>query len=118
MFQKVKDAVIALGSRVASKAKSLYREFIQTFNPKVVTGEYIGKGELTNQSRRAFFGKSALFTALVVCFVALPSVSFAAVPAEVTTAITGAVADVATVGAAVLGVIIGIYVFKWIRRAF
>lgn len=41
----------------------------------------------------------------------------AAVPAEVTTAITGAVTDVATVGAAVLVVIVGIKVFKWIRGA-
>lgn len=48
----------------------------------------------------------------------LPVVAMAAVPASVTTAIGDAVADVATVGAAVLGVIIGIYVFKWIRRAF
>ncbi len=112
MFKKVKDAVIALGSRVASKAKSLYREFIQTFNPKVVTGEYIGKGELTNQSRRAFFGKSALFTALVICFVILPTVSHAAV----TTAITDAVADVGTIGAAILGVIVVIASFAWMRR--
>ena len=40
------------------------------------------------------------------------------VPAGVTTAITGAAADVATVGAAVILVIIGIKVWKWIQRAF
>lgn len=48
----------------------------------------------------------------------LPVVAMAAVPEAVTTAISGAATDVATVGAAVLAVIIGIYVFKWIRRAF
>lgn len=116
MLKQLKDAVIALGSQVVSKAKSLYRGLIQTFYPKVVTGEYIGKGELTNQSRRAFFGKSALFTALVICFVILPTVSHAAVPAAVTTAITDAVADVGTIGAAILGVIVVIASFAWMRR--
>lgn len=41
----------------------------------------------------------------------------AAVPADVTTAITGAATDVATVGAAVIVVMVGIKVWKWIQRA-
>ncbi|MBL8501764.1 MAG: phage coat protein [Nitrosomonas sp.] len=47
----------------------------------------------------------------------LPAISFAAVPADVTTAITGAATDVATVGAAVIVVMVGIKVWKWIQRA-
>ncbi len=41
-----------------------------------------------------------------------------AVPEGVTTAITSAATDVATVGAAVILVIIGIKVWKWLQRAF
>lgn len=62
--------------------------------------------------------KKALVVSSFAAVSAAPVVAMAAVPASVTTAIGDAVADVATVGAAVLGVIIGIYVFKWIRRAF
>lgn len=62
--------------------------------------------------------KKALAVSTFAAASSLPVVAMAAVPASVTTAIGDAVADVATVGAAVLGVIIGIYVFKWIRRAF
>ncbi|MER0205029.1 MAG: methyltransferase [Nitrosomonas sp.] len=47
----------------------------------------------------------------------LPAISFAAVPADVTTAITTAATDVATVGAAVIIVMVGIKVWKWIQRA-
>lgn len=43
--------------------------------------------------------------------------AFAAVPADVTTAITTAATDVATVGAAVIVVMVGIKVWKWIQRA-
>ena len=42
----------------------------------------------------------------------------AALPADVTTAITGAGTDVATAGGLVLAVIVGIKVFKWIQRVF
>lgn len=42
--------------------------------------------------------------------------TFAAVPASVTTGITDAVADVGTIGAAILGVIIVIAAFGWMRR--
>jgi hypothetical protein len=41
----------------------------------------------------------------------------AAVPTDVTTAITTAATDVATVGAAVVVVMVGIKVFKWLIRA-
>lgn len=41
----------------------------------------------------------------------------AAVPEGVTTAITAAGTDVATVGAAVIVVMVGIKVWKWIQRA-
>lgn len=43
--------------------------------------------------------------------------AFAAVGEGVTSAITDAGADAATVGAAVLAVLVGIAAFKWIRRA-
>ncbi len=42
--------------------------------------------------------------------------AYAAVPASVTTGITDAVADVGTIGAAILGVIIVIAAFGWMRR--
>jgi hypothetical protein len=42
--------------------------------------------------------------------------AFAEVPAAVTTAITGAGTDVATIGGAVLVVIITIATFMWLRR--
>jgi len=40
----------------------------------------------------------------------------AAVPASVTTGISDAVADVTTIGAAILGVVIVIAAFAWLRR--
>lgn len=43
--------------------------------------------------------------------------AMADVPAGVTTAISSAGTDAATVGSAVLVVIVGIFAFKWIRRA-
>lgn len=54
------------------------------------------------------------FFGLTFVFIAPAS---AAVPADVTTAITTAVADVAVVGAAVIVVMVGIKVFKWMRAA-
>lgn len=44
------------------------------------------------------------------------SAAQAAVPAAVTTAITDATADVATIGGAVLIVVITIATFMWLRR--
>lgn len=43
--------------------------------------------------------------------------AFAAVPAEVTTAISDAGTDAAVIGGAVLVVIVGIAAFKYMRRA-
>ena len=52
-----------------------------------------------------------------VAVVALPLSSFAAVPADVTTAITTAGADMATVAGAVFVAIIGLLGFRLMRRA-
>lgn len=43
--------------------------------------------------------------------------AFAAVPADVTTALSDATGDAATIGAAVLVLIVGIAAFKYMRRA-
>lgn len=56
----------------------------------------------------------------LMTFLGLASVSsltFAAVPADVTTAITTAGTDTATVGGAVLVVLVAIYAFKLLRKA-
>ncbi|MDO8335718.1 MAG: major capsid protein [Candidatus Saccharibacteria bacterium] len=45
-----------------------------------------------------------------------PFAAFAAVPASVTTGITDAVTDVGTIGAAIMGVVIVIAAFGWMRR--
>lgn len=60
-----------------------------------------------------------LFIALTLAFTALfAGVSMAAVDVTaVTTEISGASAPVAAIGAAVLLVLVGIKVFKWVRRA-
>ena len=59
-----------------------------------------------------------LYTYLMIAFLSLFGLNaHAAVPADVTTAITTAVTDVATVGAAVIVVMVGIKVFKWLRGA-
>jgi len=52
-----------------------------------------------------------------VVLASVASVSMAAVDAGVTTALTTAGTDGATVGSAVLVVIVGIAAFKYIRRA-
>ena len=116
MFKYLNDAVIAFGSHLFVNAKSLYRGITETTRPREVTGEYIGKGEV-NHSRRAFFNKGALTTAMVVCFVMLPSVSFAAVDVAITTAISDALADVGTVASAVFAVLVAAAAFRWLRRA-
>jgi hypothetical protein len=46
----------------------------------------------------------------------VPFSVFAAVPASVTTGITDAVTDVGTIGAAIMGVVIVIAAFSWMRR--
>lgn len=54
---------------------------------------------------------------IVIFSVASIGSAMAAVPATVSTALTDAGADAATVGAAVLVVIVGIYAFKLLRKA-
>lgn len=44
------------------------------------------------------------------------SAVFAAVPASVTTGISDATTDVSTIGAAILGVVIVIVAFNWLRK--
>jgi len=57
------------------------------------------------------------FGLLLVCaFLMLPSLAMAAVPADVTTAITTGATDVATLGSAILTVIVAIVGFNWLRR--
>jgi len=48
----------------------------------------------------------------------LPVAAFAAIPADVTTAITAAGTDAGTMGAAILVVLIGIVAFKYLRKTF
>ena len=77
---------------------------------KTYLGEYIGKAEIAVKSR------AMVCFLLLACLMIFSSVSMAAVPAAVTTAITDAVADVGTIGAAILGVIVVIASFAWMRR--
>lgn len=49
-------------------------------------------------------------------FFGLVGTASAAIPESVTTAITTATTDVGTAGAAILGVVIAIVAFAWIRR--
>ena len=65
------------------------------------------------EMRLSFKAKLALLFAPLA---AIPSIASAAVPASVTTGISDAVADVGTIGAAILGVIIVIAAFGWMRR--
>ncbi len=102
LYRKSVDAVTAVGRNIKS-----------FFSP-AIEGEYLGKGDIV---RRSFNPRGSLAVALTFGFLMLPTISFAAVPADVTTAITGAATDVATVGAAVIVVMVGIKVWKWIQRA-
>lgn len=104
LYRKSVDAVMAVGRGIKS------------FFLPAIKGEYLGKGGV-NLSRRNFFSSGSLAVAMTVCFVMLPAVCFAAVPTDVTDAITTAATDVATVGAAVIVVMVGIKVWKWIQRA-
>lgn len=102
LYRKSVDAVTAIGRNIKS-----------FFSP-AIEGEYLGKGDVM---RRSFNPRGSLAFALTFCFLMLPAVSFAAVPADVTTAITTAATDVATVGAAVIVVMVGIKVWKWLKQA-
>lgn len=68
---------------------------------RAIEGEYLGKGA-------AVAGTVAIST--------FSGSLFAAVPASVTTGISDAVTDVSTIGAAILGVVIVIAAFAWLRR--
>lgn len=57
-----------------------------------------------------------MFFAFFSMLLGLLESAHAAVPAAVTTAITDATADVATIGGAVLIVVITIATFMWLRR--
>ncbi|WP_395703035.1 major capsid protein [Aquabacterium sp.] len=59
----------------------------------------------------------AVRAAIVSTLLVAGAAAQAAVPTDVTDAITGAKADVTTVGAAVLVVIVAAAVFKWMRKA-
>lgn len=102
LYSKSVDAVTAVGRSIKS------------FFSSAIEGEYLGKGDVM---RRSFNPRGSLAFALTFCFLMLPAVSFAAVPADVTTAITTAATDVATVGAAVIVVMVGIKVWKWLKQA-
>lgn len=56
------------------------------------------------------------FFSLLLAFFGIVEPSLADVPAGVTTAITTATTDVATIGGAVLVVVITIASFMWLRR--
>jgi len=75
LYRKSVDAVTAIGRNIKS-----------FFSP-AIEGEYLGKGDVV---RRSFNPRGSLAFAMMFCFLMLPAVSFAAVPADVTTAITTA----------------------------
>ncbi|MXS83631.1 hypothetical protein [Nitrosomonas oligotropha] len=79
LYRKSVDAVMAVGRNIKS-----------FFSP-AIEGEYLGKGDIM---RRSFNPRGSLAVALTFCFLMLPAISFAAVPADVTTAITGAATDI------------------------
>jgi len=101
LYRQTKDAVTAFGRNI----KSLFLPAIE--------GEYLGKGDI---ARRSFNPRSSMAFALTFCFLMLPAISFADVPASVTAGITGAVTDVGAIGALVMGVIIAIVAFSWLKR--
>lgn len=109
MFQKAKDVVMTIGSSMIQKSKALYNSFLNKARE--------AKDAVTSISRRVL-SQVSRYVAVGVLGLALSTNASAAVPAGVTTAITEAATDVATVGAAVVLVIIGIKVFKWLQRAF
>lgn len=54
---------------------------------------------------------------LIALGASVPAISYADVPAGVTTALSTAVTDVSTIGGAVLLIIVGIVAFRFLRRA-
>ena len=100
LYRKSVDAVTAVGRNIKS------------FLSPAIEGEYLGKGDV---ARRSINPRSSLAFAMMFCFLMLPAVSFADVPASVTAGITAAVTDVGSIGALVMGVIIAIVAFTWLR---
>ena len=108
MFKKAKDVVMTIGS----KAKNFFKSIIDHYRDqkstqavsnqpveKSIEGEFLGKGGLILAGTLAFAGNA-----------------LADVPAAVTTAITTAVTDVTTIGTAILGVVVVIAAFFWMRK--
>ena len=98
LYRKSVDAVMAIGSNLIQKSKS----FAVSVKERAIEGEWLPKSMFASGTAVITFASTS---------------SMAAVPADVTTAITTAVTDVATVGAAVIVVLVGIRVFKWMARA-
>ena len=112
MFQKAKDVVMTIGSSMIQKSKALYTGFIN----KVRDMAQKVRNSVSSVVRN-FVSKLSAFIAAGALRLTLSTNASAAVPADVTTAITTAATDVATVGAAVIIVMVGIKVWKWIQRA-
>ncbi len=95
-----------------SKTQS-YVLFLLALMLSFIVQKALSAAAYLQEMRLSFKAKLALlFAPLAV----IPSIASAAVPASVTTGITDAVTDVGTIGAAILGVIIVIAAFGWMRR--
>ena len=95
-----------------SKAQS-YVLFLLALMLSFIVQKALSAAAYLQEMRLSFKAKLALLFAPLA---AIPSIASAAIPADVTTAITGAGTDVATLGAAVIVVMVGIKVWKWIQR--
>ena len=95
-----------------SKTQS-YVLFLLALMLSFIVQKALSAAAYLQEMRLSFKAKLALlFAPLAV----IPSIVSAAVPASVTTGISDAVTDVSTIGAAILGVIIVIAAFGWMRR--
>ena len=95
-----------------SKTQS-YVLFLLALMLSFIVQKALSAAAYLQEMRLSFKAKLALlFSPLAV----IPSIASAAVPASVTTGISDAVTDVSTIGAAILGVIIVIAAFGWMRR--
>ena len=95
-----------------SKTQS-YVVFLLALMLSFIVQKSLSAAAYLQEMRLSFKAKLALLFAHLAV---IPSIASAAVPASVTTGITDAVADVGTIGAAILGVIIVIAAFGWMRR--
>jgi hypothetical protein len=96
MFKSHKNAVTVVGAE-----------------NKAIEGEYLAKGTISANHKSRIF---VLLVMFVVSLFLVPLQAMAEVPAAVTTAITTAVTDVTTIGTAILGVVVVIAAFFWMRR--